>query len=306
MTSSRFLLLLVLSLLAYSTQAQKKSFKDFVGPDEKVKLSTYWYMVSKKSDGRYVHRIFFPETVQITSEVVNKNKKLTSKEGMATFWSDKGNKIRQGLYTNNKQEGPWTYYHRKTGNKSEEGSYKNGERQGPWTIYDEEGKLDEELHYHAGLREGKFISYDSLGTVYNEGIYKDDAIFSQSLQPSADRETIHTNVEESIPYLAECAHISHKEERKTCSDRALITYIYNNLKYPKKARKNELEGRALASFTISKDGSIKDIDVFVGLCQSIKEECERVIKNMPKWKPGIQDGKTVDVLFTIPLTFRLK
>jgi len=302
----RLLLLFAFSLPVCSAQAQKKSFKDYLGPDEKVKLSTYWYMVSKKGDGRYVHRIFFPETVQITSEVTYKNKKLNSKEGLATFWSDKGSKIREGLYTNNKQEGLWTFYHRKSGNKSEEGAYKNGEKEGAWKLYDNEGRLHEELHYRAGLRVGKFISYDSLGTVYNEGVYKADSVFSQSLQLSVDKEEMLTSVEESMPYLAECEHIKDEDERKTCSDRTLITYIQKNIRYPKKARENELEGRALASFAISKNGSIKDIDVFVGLCQPIKEECERIIKNMPPWKPGIQDGKAVEVYYTMPLSFRLK
>ena len=244
---TRLLLLSAFSLLVCSTQAQKKNFKDYLGPDEKVKLSTYWYMVSKKGDGRYVHRIFFPETVQITSEVTYKNKKLNSKEGQATFWTDKGTKIREGLYTNNKQEGLWTYYHRKSGHKSEEGAYKNGEKDGAWKLYDDEGRLDEELHYQAGLREGKFISYDSLGTVYNEGVYKADSVFSQSLQLSVDKEEMLTSVEESMPYLAECDHIKDEDERKTCSDRALITYIYSNLKYPKKARNHELQGTAFAS-----------------------------------------------------------
>ena len=124
------------------------------------------------------------------------------------------------------------------------------------------------------------------------------------MQPSMmDESKDHT---ETMPYLAQCKSQTDIEARKKCSDIALITFIQQNLKYPRKARENDLEGRAIVQFVVTKDGSVKDIETLVGLCQPIKDECERIVKSLPKWMPGIQDGEPVNVKYTVPFTFRLK
>ena len=296
--------LLIAVLCSINTEAQKKSFSDYLAQDEKVKLETYWYIVSKKKDGRYVQRTFFPETVQITSEVIYSNKKLKTKQGEAIFWFENGNKSREGMYVNNKKVGHWIQYHRMTGGVASEGLYQNGDEHGQWKRYDDQGRLTEELNYNKGIKEGRFVTYDSLGVIKNEGVYKNDDILSQTMQPSMmDESKDHT---ETMPYLAQCKSQTDIEARKKCSDIALITFIQQNLKYPRKARENDLEGRAIVQFVVTKDGSVKDIETLVGLCQPIKDECERIVKRLPKWKPGIQDGEPVNVKYTVPFTFRLK
>lgn len=87
---------------------------------------------------------------------------------------------------------------------------------------------------------------------------------------------------------------------------ALYDYIQSNLKYPKKARKMGKEGKVLVSFIIDKvDGHVRDATIILGADDLLNQEALRLIKSMPKWIPGKQDGRNVDVQLSIPVSFRL-
>lgn len=88
---------------------------------------------------------------------------------------------------------------------------------------------------------------------------------------------------------------------------ALRKYLAQNVKYPVIAQENGIQGRVICQFTVNKDGSIVDIDVVrSGGDASLDKEAVRVIKSMPKWKPGKQAGKAVRVKYTLPVLFRLQ
>ncbi len=89
-------------------------------------------------------------------------------------------------------------------------------------------------------------------------------------------------------------------------DQALMKYIAENIKYPVIAQENGIQGRVICQFVVNKDGSIVDIDVVRSVDPSLDKEAIRVIKSMPKWKPGKQRGKAVRVKFTLPIVFRLQ
>lgn len=80
-------------------------------------------------------------------------------------------------------------------------------------------------------------------------------------------------------------------------------YLHKNIKYPESARKAKITGRFLARFTVDKDGKIRDLEVIKPLCPDCAEEAIRVINAMPPWKPGIHDGKPVNVTYVLPITF---
>ena len=68
-----------------------------------------------------------------------------------------------------------------------------------------------------------------------------------------------------------------------------------------------IEGRVICQFVVDRDGTIEDVQVVKsGGHPSLDKEAVRVIKLMPKWKPGLQDGKPVRVRYTVPVNFRLK
>ena len=87
---------------------------------------------------------------------------------------------------------------------------------------------------------------------------------------------------------------------------ALIEYLQTNIKYPKDAEKQKVEGRVLVQFVIETDGSVTDVKVTKKVFPSLDAEGIRVVQAMPKWTPGKQDGKLVRVQYTLPIVFNLK
>ncbi|MFD2163179.1 energy transducer TonB [Paradesertivirga mongoliensis] len=82
-------------------------------------------------------------------------------------------------------------------------------------------------------------------------------------------------------------------------------YIGQSYKYPAAAVKARVSGRIHIQFVIEKDGSVTDVKVLKDLGYGTTEEAVRVIKRSPRWKPGIQKGKKVRVLYTLPLNLQL-
>ena len=88
---------------------------------------------------------------------------------------------------------------------------------------------------------------------------------------------------------------------------ALFKYLSENVKYPVIAQENGIQGRVICQFVVNKDGSIVDVEVVrSGGDPSLDKEAIRVIKSMPKWKPGKQRGKAVRVKYTVPVNFKLQ
>lgn len=87
---------------------------------------------------------------------------------------------------------------------------------------------------------------------------------------------------------------------------ALLDYLNQNVKYPKDAEKQKIEGRVLAIFVVETDGSISNVEVVKPVFPSLDAEAVRVLAAMPKWTPGKQSGKLVRVKYTVPINFQLK
>ncbi len=86
----------------------------------------------------------------------------------------------------------------------------------------------------------------------------------------------------------------------------LSAYIKEHLEYPEFARKNGIEGNVMVKFVLNEDGSISDCVILRGLGGGCDEEALRLVRGMPHWKPGQQNGKPVKVYFTLPIQFKLK
>jgi len=82
-------------------------------------------------------------------------------------------------------------------------------------------------------------------------------------------------------------------------------YLSKNIRYPAVARENNTQGRVICTFVVEKDGSLTDIKVVRGIGSGCDEEAVRVLKNSPKWKPGIQNGRPVRVQYSVPISFTL-
>lgn len=86
---------------------------------------------------------------------------------------------------------------------------------------------------------------------------------------------------------------------------ALKAFVRTNLQYPDAAIKKGLEGKVYVNFMVSKTGAISEVKVAKGVDPLLDNEAVRLVQAMPDWKPGKQHGETVEVMYTIPVEFRL-
>lgn len=86
---------------------------------------------------------------------------------------------------------------------------------------------------------------------------------------------------------------------------AFTKFISSNLKYPKEAKDNKIEGRVIVNFIIERDGALSNIKILRGIGYGCDEEASRVMNLSPKWNPGKQNGKDVRVSYSIPIFFSL-
>ena len=107
-----------------------------------------------------------------------------------------------------------------------------------------------------------------------------------------DTTTIYTLVEENPEFPG--------------GKKELDKWLAANLKYPAIAREEGIEGSTYIGFVVEKDGSITEVQVKRGIAGGCNEEASRLIKSMPKWKPGKQNGQVVRTAYTLPVKFKLE
>lgn len=89
-------------------------------------------------------------------------------------------------------------------------------------------------------------------------------------------------------------------------DAALMRWLHDNMKYPVVAAENGVEGKVIVQFVVGKNGSISNVKVVKSIDPSLDREAVRVVSSMPKWTPGKQNGTSVNVRYTLPVTFKLQ
>lgn len=87
---------------------------------------------------------------------------------------------------------------------------------------------------------------------------------------------------------------------------ALLEYLSKNTRYPAVAEENGVQGRVVVTFVVERDGSITDVTVVKSVDPSLDKEAARVVKSMPNWIPGKQNGSAVRVKYTVPVSFKLQ
>lgn len=84
-----------------------------------------------------------------------------------------------------------------------------------------------------------------------------------------------------------------------------MEYLSGNIKYPEEAKEKGISGRVFIQFVVEKDGSVSNVKVAKGIGKECDDEAVRVVKAMPKWKPGLMKGKPVRVNYMLPVNFKL-
>lgn len=86
---------------------------------------------------------------------------------------------------------------------------------------------------------------------------------------------------------------------------AMMEFISRSIVYPVSALKQELQGRVIVSFIVERDGRLSNAKVVKSVAPDLDKEALRIVKKMPRWIPGQQNGRKVKVKYTVPVTFRL-
>ncbi len=89
-------------------------------------------------------------------------------------------------------------------------------------------------------------------------------------------------------------------------EKELLKYLGENIKYPPLARENNIQGTVALTFVVTKDGSVRDVQIVKDIGGGCGKEAVRVVESMPKWNPGEANGHPVKVRFTLPVRFRLE
>jgi len=265
---------------------------------------------------------------QLLHEITYTNLKATTKNGTATYWYRNGNKKKSGSFLQNQKTGIWLYYamngdlQRKTeyqagkkiateevyysnGQLKRLSNYQDGKLEGISKTWTQEGLLLTEVPYQKGAINGTFISYYSNGNPLRKDQYKQGTITDQKCYTNDGRDTLW------FPYMIAPLFPGCKEktkeldQQKSCAETKMLQFVYQNIKYPPKARKYGAEGTVVINFLVGKDGSISDIAVLKSVSGDIDEECLRIVKMFPKFIPAKVDGKNNEVPFNLPIKFRL-
>ena len=128
--------------------------------------------------------------------------------------------------------------------------------------------------------------------------------FADKRQPEVYKSTIEARKEEPVEekiYIAVEVMPSFPG-----GDKSLFKWLAENINYPVIAAENGIDGLVACSFIVNADGSISDVNVIRSIDPLLDKEAVRVLELMPKWNPGVQQGKNVRVKYTVPVRFRLR
>ncbi len=120
-------------------------------------------------------------------------------------------------------------------------------------------------------------------------------------EPIAVKQTQDNNTELD----SESYDITYRNPEFPGGDKELLNYISNNLKYPESAKENGISGRVSLLLTINEKGEIADVKIIRGICPELDEEAVRLVKAMPKWEPGYENGKAKTSYLMLPINFKL-
>lgn len=126
-------------------------------------------------------------------------------------------------------------------------------------------------------------------------------LFGQTEQPEVYQ------IVDQMPYFPGCSELDDEsDEKRNCSNRNLVIYISDYLHYPQKARALGVEGTVYLSFVVSEEGDVIEPKIVRDIGGGCGEVAFKIVKNMPRWEPGILRGKPVSVMLNLPVKFSLK
>ena len=145
-----------------------------------------------------------------------------------------------------------------------------------------------------------------LEIVQDDVEVEDIEINAEVDQQEVIEEYVTVEVEEEEVQEQEIFQIVEEMPSYPGGEQKLMEYVAKNIKYPQIARETGIQGRVFVGFVVEPDGSVSNVKVLRGIGGGCDEEAMRVVKSMPKWKPGKQRGKAVRVSYMLPVNFKLQ
>ena len=145
-----------------------------------------------------------------------------------------------------------------------------------------------------------------LEIVQDDVEVEDIEINAEVDQTEVIEEYVPVEVEEEEVVEQEIFQIVEEMPAYPGGDQKLMEFIAKGIKYPQIARETGIQGRVFVGFVVEPDGSVSNVKLLRGIGGGCDEEAMRVVKSMPKWKPGKQRGKAVRVSYMLPVNFKLQ
>ncbi len=313
------LLTLVLLIPAFSF-AQDTLYLNEQWKPCKEKKASYYRVITKQPDGKYkVEDHFMNGQLQMSGTYLSANiEDKTQLDGYFINKDAKGYTTDEGTYTAGKQTGFWKFYYKNsnalkgtkdfradstmytvgydsaTGKKKYEVANKGAycPIRNVW-YYAGTGTVAEERLY-SGCSLVTATQYYSNGKIKRQNRFKDDSVEGNAYDADG----------KEIAYIAPKPVYTHADQQPEPSI-DMGSYLSRELRYPVKARSNNIQGNVLLKFIVNEDGRISDIVVIKNADNDLSEEAVRVIAAMPPWKPGMVNKIPVKVYFIQPITFML-
>jgi periplasmic protein TonB len=149
-----------------------------------------------------------------------------------------------------------------------------------------------DIDYKEGVLHGDLITFWENGQPKRKDRYINGELIEGQVLNSDGQETIHYN-------------FKIYPEFPGGVDR-LLQFLSANLRYPKKERKRNIEGRVLVNFVVERDGTITNVRIIESVSKGLDREAIRVVKRLPNFEPGMEDGLKVRFQYNLPVMFRLK
>jgi TonB family protein len=239
-----------------------------------VYFNEAWHEISKEKASFY--RCIKKETNLYLVEDFYRNKTL---QMTGSFTS-----LNPELY-----EGYFKYYS-EAGILIKEGEYKQNIEEGEWKLYYEDGKPLREENYLHGKLNGSLKGYYKNRQLRREEDYKNGRLVKGKCYTFSGKDTSFFSSYQTPEFAG--GYI------------ALKKYLEDNVKYPKDAQTENMEGDVFIKFEVMASGTIEHVEIQKGMYPSLDSEALRVVEHMPDWKPGKKNDMPVAVYFNIPISFK--
>ncbi|MFT5833478.1 MAG: TonB family protein [Cognaticolwellia sp.] len=289
-------------VIDYSTNSPVKwQFQE----GSEIILKTYNTSLEKTTSGSFIYKKYYPTTSVKTFEITYLDEAKKVKQGKFTHRYDNGNIWSTGNFVTGENHGEWKFYN-SDGLLNKIGSFSNGIKIETWKEYSDSLLSIEYSFNKKGDLHGKYISYNKEGKIVEVITYEDGEVVKTKTYDERNAIMQYRIVEKMPLFGEECAKIKEEDLAIKCGQKALLTFIYNEINYPDFARNHNITGSVYTSFVIEPNGDLSEIQILNGLCDEIREECIRLLKKAQYWQPGYQNGEAVRVQFNLPIRFKIE